>query len=349
MKKLKGEQILAGSNLKIQPVAFDSFGVKGMCTAVQTPDISILIDPGVSAQSEQFPLPSALRQELLNHYEAEVFSAAKDAEIIIISHYHLDHFLDRRDPALYGDKIVLAKSPEDLPEKQKETARRFFQKIDGLPREIIWADGRRFRFKKTEIGFSPPLWHGKADAEPGRVIMTEVTRGREKFLVSSDIAGPVADQAIDLISAVQPQIAFIDGYPTFLESNPGTELSFIISLLNITYLLLSPFVKTLVIDHHLARDYRYPALFKPLYRLAEKMKKKLGTAAEILGRRSAVMNGLESYGTTRWHHWQPLEAEIIRTIVTSALSSGKIEPRWLANRLQTTPAAVTTTIDKLYE
>lgn len=349
MKPLPSQIIPAGTNLKIQPLAFDSFGVKGICTLIRTPDISIVIDPGVSPQSDQFPLPQEIREQLLNHYEAAVTAACNDAQIIIISHYHLDHFLDRRSPALYADKIILAKLVDDLPEKQKETAQRFFKMINGLPREIIWADSRRFKFKKTEIGFSPPLWHGKVEAEPGKVIMTEITRGRERIIVSSDVAGPIDDQTTNLIASIQPQVAIIDGYPTFLEPNPNTDLRFIISLINITYLLMLPSLKILILDHHHARDYRYPALFKPIYRLAEKIKKRFGTAAEILGHRSLAVTGLENYGTTRWHRWQPVESDTINTIVQMAISSGKIEPHWVATRLFTETAAITSTIRQLYE
>jgi predicted metallo-beta-lactamase superfamily hydrolase len=153
MKPLASPLLPSGPHLKIQAVAFDSFGVKAMCTAVRTPEITILIDPGVSAQSEQFPLPDLLRRQLLQDYEAAVIAAARQSEIIVISHYHLDHFLDRRDPELYGGKIIFAKSPDDLPPKQQETARRFFQMIDGLPREVIRADGRRFKFKKRKSVF----------------------------------------------------------------------------------------------------------------------------------------------------------------------------------------------------
>ncbi len=318
-----------------------------MCIAVRTPEISIVIDPGVSAQTEQFPLPEAVREQLRNDYEAAVTAAAQQAEIIVVSHYHLDHFLDRRDPALYGGKIIFAKSPDDLPAKQQETARRFFQMIDGLPREIIWADGRRFKFKKTEIGFSPPLWHGQADTEPGRVIMTEITRGRGKLLVSSDVAGPVDDQTTELITGFQPQVAIIDGYPTFLQSDPQTDLQFLISLFNITHLLLLRSIKTLVLDHHIARDYRYPALFQPVYRLAKKLNKRFGTAAEIIGLRSAVVTALENYGTTRWHRWHPIDLNTISGLVQQAISSGKIDPQWLARRLRTEPTALTSTINRL--
>ena len=38
----------AGLNFKIIPLAAESLGVRSMCTYVETPDLRILIDPGVS-------------------------------------------------------------------------------------------------------------------------------------------------------------------------------------------------------------------------------------------------------------------------------------------------------------
>jgi predicted metallo-beta-lactamase superfamily hydrolase len=178
--------------------------------------------------------------------------------------------------------------------------------------------------------------------------MTEITRGRDKLLVSSDVAGPIDDQTTDLIANVQPRVAIIDGYPTFLHSNPNSDLQLLISMFNLTHLLLIPAIEILILDHHSARDYRYPALFRPIYRLAERLKKKFGTAAEILGHRSAVLTALEDYGTTRWHRWQPLDAPAISALVQEAIASGKIKTRWLASRLRTEPTALSEAIQRLY-
>ncbi|MEO0009043.1 MAG: MBL fold metallo-hydrolase [candidate division WOR-3 bacterium] len=325
--------IAAGSKLKAELVAFDSFGVKGMCTCIHTPEITVVTDPGVSAQTEQFPLPAEVREKLREQYEYKVKSRCAEAEAIVISHYHLDHFFDLRDPAIYGGKIIFLKSFDDQPAAQQETARRFLKTIDGLPREIVIADGRRFQFGKTEIGFSPPVWHGAAEAEPGKVIMTEVCRGRNRILISSDVAGPVDVETADLIASIKPGVLIIDGYPTMLHSYPATSIPFVISLVNIIYLLLLPSVEVLVLDHHPARDYRYPALLLPLYQIARKMKKQLGTAAEVSGMKSAVLNALENYGTTRWHRWQPLTIEMFARLLDEALNSGNIRPAWLRQRL----------------
>lgn len=321
--------IREGPALTLHCIAFDSFGVKGMCTRIETPDVTITIDPGVSIQTAEFPLPESERQSLFARYSEAVRASCASSQILVVSHYHLDHFINHRVPEIYADKIIFAKAIDDLPEKQKETARRFLKTIDGLPREIIWADGRRFKFKKTEIGFSPPIWHGRAQAEPGRVIMSEVKRGRDCALITSDIAGPVEMEITNLICTINPSKAVIDGYPSFRSTSPGADLDLVKSIINICRLLALPRLETLILDHHLARDYRYPALFKLLYDKARKLKKRFGTAAEIAGEKSMVLKGLENYGTTRWHRWQPLELNAARTLLEKACAENRINSDWL--------------------
>ncbi len=313
----------------LQPVAFDSFGVKAMCTRVETPDLIITIDPGVSVQSEQFPLPQKTLEQLLHRYEEEVLTSCQRSQAIVISHYHLDHFTCQRQPDIYAGKIIFAKALDDLPVKQQETAKKFFKMIDGLPKEIIWADSRKFKFKKTEISFSDPIWHGKADAEPGKVLMTFISRGKKRVLVSSDIAGPVDEKTTNLICAFNPHEAVIDGYPSFLEPEPSNDLELIKSIINICRILYLPGLKTLILDHHLARDYRYPVLFKTVYQQAAKLKKGFGTAAELSDRKSAVLEGLQNYGTTRYHRWQPLEPSDLRNTLQTAIAKGEISLDWL--------------------
>ncbi|MGQ9677791.1 MAG: hypothetical protein ACUVUD_00715 [bacterium] len=321
--------IREGPTVTLYCVAFDSLGVKGMCTRIETPDVTVTIDPGVSAQTAEFPLPEEERKKLLSDYLQLVRESCARSQVLIISHYHLDHFIDARDPEIYSGKILFAKSLDDLPQKQKETAHRFFKIIDGLPKEIIWADGRRFKFKKTEIGFSSPIWHGKADAEPGKVIMTEVKKGKECILISSDVAGPIELEVSEAIYRVNPQVAVIDGYPSFRHGTSAGDTGLLKSIINICRILSLPTLKTLIVDHHSARDYRYPAFYKLIYQKAKKLKKKFGTVAELAGKKSVALYGLENYGTTRWHHWQPIEPETIRTQVEKSITEGKLAAEWL--------------------
>jgi predicted metallo-beta-lactamase superfamily hydrolase len=43
--------------MKIVPIAFDSLGVRSMATYVETNDVKIVIDPGVSVSPDRYSLP----------------------------------------------------------------------------------------------------------------------------------------------------------------------------------------------------------------------------------------------------------------------------------------------------
>jgi len=322
--------IREGPQLKVHYVAFDSFGVKSMCVRVETPDISVTIDPGAAIEAPSFPLPVEKRHALLNQYQEAVRASSARSQAVVISHYHLDHLQPSREVDMYGGKTLFARDPALMSAKQAGTAVRFFKAIDGLPGETLWADGRKFKFRKTAIEFSAAVWHGVRDAEPGTVIMTGVNRGKEKVLITSDVGGPLEPTTTDIICASRAQTVVLDGYPTYHLGRFATDYDLVRSMVNLCRILAAPGVKTLIADHHLCRDYRYPAFFKLVYDKAKKLKKQFGTAAEVMGKTSAVLEGYQNYGPTRWHKWFPLEAADARAVLERAVAENKLDKDWLA-------------------
>ncbi len=329
--RLTDPVIREGPQLAVEYVAFDSLGVKAACVKVFTPELKLVIDPGVSAQTASYPLPADRRETLAGEYADKVRAACRDADALVISHYHLDHFFEGRDPQMFGRKVLFAKEPDDLPARQSEAARRFFQAINGLPSELIMADGRKFKFGKTVVSFSAAVPHGAEGAEPGFVIMTEVSRGREKVLVTSDVCGPVTRETAKLICAARARAVILDGYPTYHLGQFATDYELVQSITNTCRILAAPGLQTLVVDHHLLRDYRYPAFFKLVLDKAAKSKVKFGTAAEMLGRRPVTLEGYQNYGPTRWTKWFPLEAPDARAILEKAVATGRADADWLAD------------------
>jgi len=322
--------IREGPQLHVRYVAFDSLGTKSMCTCIETPDVTLTIDPGASVEAGTFPLPVERRQALYDEQLAAIRAACARSSLIVLSHYHLDHFQPERDAELYGGKVLFAKDREDMPAKQAETATRFLRSIDGLHKETIWADGRKFKFKKTRISFSPPVWHGAEGADPGRVIMTEVSWGKEKVLLTSDVGGPLEKSTTDLICAARAQTVVADGYPTYHLGQFATDYDLVRSIINLCRILAAPGLRTLVVDHHMARDYRYPAFFRLVYEKAKRLKKTFGTAAEVLGKTSLVLEGYQNYGPARWNRWFPLEAADARQVLAKAIDVGKLSADWVA-------------------
>ncbi|MEO0086240.1 MAG: hypothetical protein ABIK37_06360 [candidate division WOR-3 bacterium] len=321
--------IREGPQVTVHHVAFDSFGVMSMCTRIETPELTVTVDPGVSLQSATFPLPEPRRRELLGRYEQAVADSCTRSQAIVVSHYHLDHFTPQRRPELFAGKALFAKKLDGLPQKQLETATRFFKAIDGLPSETVWADNRRFRFGKTELGFSAPVWHGRQEAEPGTVIMTDVKRGRERVLVTSDVIGPTETGTADLICAANCRDLVIDGYASYLIGRFATDIELVKSIVNLCRILAQKSVKTVCLDHHAARDYRYPAFLRLVYDKARQLQKRFGTAAELAGRTSVVLEGYQDYGPTRWHKWQPLDLAACRRTLEQAVAAAALDPAWL--------------------
>ena len=103
------------------------------------------------------------------------------------------------------------------------------------------------------------------------------------------LSNPLETATTDLIVDAKARTVAIDGYPTYMLGQFATDHDLVRSIVNVCRILAAPAVKTVVLDHHMARDYRYPAFFKLVFDKAAKSKVKFGTAAEMLGRRPVTL------------------------------------------------------------
>jgi len=92
--------------MDIKPVASDSLGVRSMATYVETDDCKVFIDPSAALAPRRYSLPpSPLEIEKLDETKKEIAGIVKKCDIIVISHYHYDHY--DPDEAFYmGKKTV---------------------------------------------------------------------------------------------------------------------------------------------------------------------------------------------------------------------------------------------------
>lgn len=112
--------------MEFKLVWFDSFGAKSSCTLIKT-DLNILLDPGVAVMHPSFPASSIQKVFWYEKARSKIKSAAKESDIIIISHYHYDHFTDF-DKELYTNKLILAKNPSEyINDSQRIRAEKFFE------------------------------------------------------------------------------------------------------------------------------------------------------------------------------------------------------------------------------
>ncbi len=331
-------------------VWFDSLGAKSSCTLVKTPEVSILIDPGVAIMHPSFPAPLAKKVYWTLRAKREIKKAAREASVVIISHYHYDHFTDF-DASIYRKKLILAKNPNEyINDSQRERAEhfygnlfRYFGKPGELPEtrreypdpmsqlpkasrkdfgnyskrrkellnqglkwfrkrvekwrgyepipegkmktgELRWAEGREFRFGKTRVRLVGPLFHGIEFSRVGWVFATVIQRGKEKFIHSSDLNGPIIEDYADWIASEKPDVLILDGPMTYMLGYTLAQTTLKRCVENALRILDS--AGLIIYDHHLPRE---PKFRKRTEEVWQKGGDRVMTAAEFLGKKPVVL------------------------------------------------------------
>ncbi len=269
--------------MKIVPLAFDSMGARSTATFVET-DLKILIDPGVSFAPLRYGLPpTKLELKRVEELSEKVWKYAQEADILTISHYHYDHYFPEAD--FYADRILLIKDPkENINRSQKGRGREFLDWVKDTPKLMEFADGRDFRFRETEIIFSPPFYHGEEGSRLGYVLACLIKYKGEKMIHASDVQGPQVSVTTEWIIKQNPDILILSGFPTLLMGWRASKFGLSQSNKNLIKILSQTKVKTIILDHHLVRDLHYLNKIEEVTKEANVLKKKVITAAEFLGK-----------------------------------------------------------------
>ena len=277
---------------KIVPLAFDSFGVRSMATFIETDDLKILIDPGAALGPIRYGLtPHFLEWQKLDESWRRIKRQAKEADVLIVTHYHYDHH-DPDAPELYKNKIVFIKHPtENINLSQKGRATLFLKAISEKPKKLEIADGKSFRIGKTQITFSKAVCHG-TNPRLGYVTEVSIKSGSDRFLYTSDVEGPSLPEQIEFILKEKPDILFVDGPMTYMLGFRYSYKSLESSNNNLVKAITKLSLDTLVLDHRFLRDLNYKLRIKPVYEVAEKHKVKVVTAAEFCGRKIEMLEAL---------------------------------------------------------
>jgi predicted metallo-beta-lactamase superfamily hydrolase len=268
--------------MKIIPLAFDSMGVRSTATFVET-DLKIVIDPGVSFAPLRYGLPpTKLELERVEELSEKVWECAQEADILTISHYHYDHYFP--EAAFYSDKILLIKDPKNnINRSQKGRGKEFLEWIKDNPQLMEFADGKKFKFRQTEISFSPPFYHGGEGSRLGYVLVCSIKYRGKKMIHASDVQGPQVVQTTDWIIRENPDILILSGFPTLLMGWRSSKFGLHQSNKNLVKIFTESKVKTIILDHHLVRDLHYSNKIDEVYKKAISLDKKIITAAEFLG------------------------------------------------------------------
>ena len=128
--------------LSFKPIWFDSLGAKSSCVLVRTSDVSILIDPGIAIMQPSFPASEEEKIEWLIEGEKAIKRASERADIVVITHYHYDHYFPN-DLDVYEGKLLLVKDPNEyINDSQRERAEYFYSNLynyfGDLKLEDIW-------------------------------------------------------------------------------------------------------------------------------------------------------------------------------------------------------------------
>jgi len=270
--------------LKVKPLAFDSFGVRSMATFVETYDIAVLIDPGVSLAPIRYKLPPhPVEEQRMSETWADIKEHASRSDILVVTHYHYDHH-DPEEPEIYEGKIVYLKHPkEKINKSQEKRASYFLDKLKGIPKSIDIADGNEFEHGSTSIKFSPPVYHG-TNPKLGYVVEVSISCGGEKVVFTSDVEGPSVEDQVEFIIRENPDVVILDGPMTYMLGFRYSRKSLALSVENINRIIKETSAKTILIEHHFMRDLKYKEWIEEVYECAAENDVKVITAAEYLGR-----------------------------------------------------------------
>lgn len=249
-------------NFNITILAAESLGVRSFASFIETPSIKILIDPGCAlGPISGFKIPHPLEYQKLEDKTNEIIEYAKKSDVIIISHYHNDHFKNwiidydyiNTNPeiaeSIYSNKILYVKDIRNkINYSQKKRADIFFSNVKKCCDEIYFSDNKKIEFGNTELKFSEPVFHGEHKSSRGWVIMTSIfdIDVNKTITFTSDVQGPVIDKTLNHILKIKPDILFLDGKKVYNKS----------ILFSNTLISIANSIKPnkIVIDHHFLRN-----------------------------------------------------------------------------------------------
>ncbi|MCK4405232.1 MAG: MBL fold metallo-hydrolase [Hadesarchaea archaeon] len=347
------------NKLNFEPIWFDSLGAKSSCTLVKTPDVSVLIDPGVAVMQPSFPASWAKKLYWETQGRLAIKRASRKADIVVISHYHYDHFTDF-DRALYKGKLLLTKNPNNwINDSQRRRAEHFFDNasrafgkvplekvlqkrrkqvydnpLDDIPRardkdfgdynhrrrelfrkglkwfrnrannwnsakwipelkfndiEAKFPENKEFKFGRTKLRFTPPMFHGIEFSRVGWVFATVIEYGKEKLIHSSDLDGPIIEDYADWIIRENPNVLIIDGPITYMLGYLTSKITLNRTIANALRILKESDVKLVIYDHHLPRDPKFKERTREVWETGKQLNKKVLTAAEYVGKTPKVL------------------------------------------------------------
>ncbi len=304
---------------RVTPIGFESYGVRSMCTFVETPDVRVLIDAGVALGPRSGKLPHPKEYHARNQCRERIREFSQKADVIIVSHYHNDHHTPNytetvwlgssaeESEQIYRDKIVLLKDIRNsINFSQRRRGWMFQRFLKRIGSKCEVADGRGFDYGATRVKISQPVPHGSEQSELGWVIMATIESQEERFLYASDVQGPMSKQTTRIILKANPDLLILGGPPTYLEGVIVDRVAIRRGMENAAR--IAGKVQTLLFEHHLLRDENWRDRSKVVYETGASAGNVVSTAAEYVGAPLHVLEAIRS----RLYEEEPPPAEFLR-------------------------------------
>lgn len=304
--------------IRVTPIASESFGVRSMCTLAETPDVTVLLDAGVSLCPWRFNLPPhPIEFQAISTLRKKIAEAADKAQIVTLSHYHYDHhtpsFEDwvvnwtaqtETSRQIYQNKTLLIKNTkENINTSQRERAWMFLKTSAKKAKTIEEADGKVFTYGNTRVRFSQAVPHGEEHSMLGYVIMLTIEYDDERFMFAPDVQGPVSNRTLQPILAAKPSMLILGGPPFYLSGFRVKETTIENGANNLCRIVET--VPLTIIEHHTLRDADYKQKLVTVEQHALQAGNDVMTAAEFAGQEN---NFLESKRKALFDVYPPSEA-----------------------------------------
>jgi predicted metallo-beta-lactamase superfamily hydrolase len=237
--------------LKIEILAAESLGVRGLCCFIKTKRRKILIDPGIALgymRNKLLPHPAQIAVD--ERIKKKIIHAWSEATDIVISHFHGDHVpLAEANPYqldinrlrdLNKNVRIWSKNPERFSPTEKNRAAALSSILN---LSIRTAEGK----KDGPLVFSEAVPHGEANS-PDTVMMTRI-EDDGIFVHASDIQ-LLDTNTVSRVIDWKPDIVLAGGPPIYLPWLTPDQ----IGKARENALRISQAIQKVILDHHLIRS-----------------------------------------------------------------------------------------------
>jgi len=244
--------------MEIEILAAESLGVRGLCCYVKTKTRKILIDPGIALGYSRYNLlPHPFQVAIDERIREKMIEKWSEATDIVFSHLHGDHV-----PLLQANPYQLSIHHLSKLAPQVKIWLSHFEKLNHLEKNrfssLKESLEKNFCFinsqsrTHSDFHFSKMVFHGEKDKNRSKVFMTCIEEANFVFVHGSDIQ-LLDENAVQIILSWKPDLLVVSGPPLYLSVKINDEL---LQIATNNALRLSNKIPTVIIDHHLLRDYQ---------------------------------------------------------------------------------------------